>query len=243
MASLPILTYHRLLDEEPTRQADPRRIAVSARQFRAQLAWLKRLGYRTLRLDDYAEMLRAGQEPPARSFAISFDDGYEEVLRLGLPILQAFGYTATVFAVAGELGGVNRWDGGTAALLSADQYRTLERAGIAIGGHTLTHVHLPEASLERVRQELVESKGLLEEVLGKPVTTFAYPYGESTEAVEREVEAAGYRAAYATDRAPADHRANRYRLRRAVVFPRNSVWEILWKAQPWYSRYQDWKRR
>ena len=129
MSTLPILTYHRLLAESPTKELDPKRIAVSQSQFRTHLRWLRRLGYRTMSLADYPQLLREGKKIPARSFAITFDDGYEDVLTLGLPVLQEFGCTATVFAVPGELGGCNTWDDGTARLLSADQYRTLRKRG------------------------------------------------------------------------------------------------------------------
>jgi len=82
MTSLPILTYHRLLPDAPTKSADPKRISVSRDQFRQHLLWLKRLGYRTLALPDYLRILRQGGKIPVRSFAITFDDGYQEVFPL-----------------------------------------------------------------------------------------------------------------------------------------------------------------
>src|SRR5690349_10903105 len=142
MTYLPILTYHRLLAQAPTKNVDPHRISVSQDQFRTHLRWLKRLGYRTLGLTDYVRSLQRGEVVPARSFAITFDDGYEEVLTLGLPVLQEMGYTATVFAVPGQLGGTNVWDDRNAKLLTADQLRTLDQRGMTIGAHTCQHVHL-----------------------------------------------------------------------------------------------------
>jgi len=238
---LPILTYRRLLNEHPTRAVDPKRIAVSQAQFRSHLRWLARLGYKTLRLEEYPKQLRSAQPPAAKTFAITFDDGYEEVLTLALPVLQEFGFTATVFAVPGQLGGHNAWDDGHARLLTVDQYRTLQQAGITIGGHTSSHVHLPQVDAATARSEITDSKKRLEDVLGRPITIFAYPYGESTPAVEALVREAGFEAAFATDRAPRDHAENLYRIRRAVVFPKNNAWNILWKAQPWYPAYQDFK--
>src|SRR5882724_5620365 len=141
---LPILTYHRLLPGPPDNTTDPKRIAVSQNQFRSHLKCLKSLGYRTASLATYAEQLRRGQAPARKTFAITFDDGYEEVLTLAWPVLQEFGFTATVFAVPGQLGGANAWDDGHAKLLSAAQYRTPAEAGITIGAHTSSHVHLPQ---------------------------------------------------------------------------------------------------
>lgn len=239
---LPILTYHRLLTAEPTKTIDPKRIAVSQKQFRKHLRWLSNFGYTTTRLDHYGqELKRKGKRVGGKTFAITFDDAYEEVCTLGLPVLQEFGFTATVFVVAQEQ--TNRWDDGSARLMNPAQCRQWKNAGMEIGSHSSHHAHLSQIDLAQARQEIVESKSILESTLGAPVTTFAYPYGESCPDVEKLVEEAGYDAAFSTDRAPQDHAANRFTVRRAVVFPRNTAWEILMKAQRWYPRYQDFKRR
>lgn len=240
--TLPILTYHRLLPEAPTVERDPKRIAVSQEQFRTHLRWLKRFGYRSVRLEDYVQRLKKRQSYPPRHFAITFDDGYVEVLTLALPVLKEFGFTATVFAVSDELGGKNHWDDGEAALLTIDQYRELEKAGITIGAHSCTHAHLPRVEDALAKRELRDSKIRLEAALGHPVALFAYPYGETDDRIDAFAREAGFEAAFATDRAPQHHADNPYRLRRAVVFPKNNAWEILIKVQPWYFRYQDWKK-
>ncbi len=261
--SLPILTYHRLLAQASTKSIDPKRISVSQNQFRTQLLWLKRLRYQTVRLNDYVKSLRetltlhplpVGEgtskrsplprertEVRGKSFAITFDDGYEEVLALGLPILKEFGFTAAIFAVPGE--DRNRWDDNGTKLLSPAQLRQWRDAGMETGAHTCHHVHLTRVDPETARREIMESKKKLEDVLAHPVTLLAYPYGESDDRVDALAREAGFEAAFATDNAPQDHAANLYRLRRTVVFPRNNVWEILWKVQRWYPAYQDWKRR
>jgi len=242
MISLPILTYHRLLPGEATRQADPKRIAVSAAQFRSHLTWLRRLGYSAFPLEDYPAYLRERRPLPPRSVGITFDDGYVEVLTLGLPLLREFGFHATIFAVSAELGGTNRWDDGSAALMSAAQYQSWIRAGMSVGAHTRHHVHLPLVSKDVARDELAGCKKELEAALGERVSLLAYPYGETTDAVDGLAANAGYEAAFATDHAPLNHAENIFRIRRAVVFPKNSTLQILMKSQSWYARYQSWKR-
>jgi peptidoglycan/xylan/chitin deacetylase (PgdA/CDA1 family) len=238
---LPILTYHRLLSQDPAPNVDPKRISVSLDQFRSHLRWFKRLGYRSLRLADYVHSLQRDEPVPARSLAITFDDGYEEVFSLGLPALREFGFSATVFSVPGEES--NRWDDGNARLMSSAELRGWLEAGMEVGAHTSHHVHLTQVDRESAKRELTESKQLLEKSTGRPITLMAYPYGESDDAVEALAKEAGYEAAFATDRAPQDHTGNLYRLRRPVIFPRNTPWEILMKVQRWYPAYQDWKRR
>jgi len=249
--TLPILTYHRLLPQNPARSADPMRISVSQDRFRRHLRWLKRFGYRTVGLEEYIKRLRHHPHPApsplegerregGRPFAITFDDGYEEVLTLGLPVLQEFGFTATVFAVSAEEH--NRWDDGNARLMSAEQLRRWRAAGMEVGAHSCTHPHLTRINRESARREIRDSRTGLEQVLGQTVTMLAYPYGESNPEVEALAREAGFEAAFATDQAPRDHFQNLYRLRRSVVFPGNTAWEILIKAQRWYPAYQDFKR-
>jgi len=222
--------------------ADPQRIAVSAAQFRSHLKWLKRLGYKSFPLEQYPDALRHNQPPPKRSVALTFDDGYEEVLKIGAPLLKEFGFTATIFAVSGELGGVNRWDGGTAKLLSVEQYRQWLRLGFTVGAHTRTHAHLPKLFDPQAREELVKGKQDLEVALGIPIRLLAYPYGETNDRIDALAEEAGFTAAFATDQASAHHADNFYRLRRAIIFPSNSTLQVLIKTQSWYFPYQDWRR-
>jgi peptidoglycan/xylan/chitin deacetylase (PgdA/CDA1 family) len=240
---LPILTYHRLLAGSPTKIADPKRISVSQGQFRTHLTWLKRIGYQSVSIPEYARALRDGRSLQGRLVGITFDDGYEDVLTLGLPILQEFGFTATVFAVPSQLGGTNLWDDGEARLLTSDQYRVLMKAGISIGAHTSTHVHLPKVDATTARKEIAGSKKWLEDALGEPITTLAYPYGESTPEIEAIAKEAGFDVAFATDRAPRDHSENLFRVRRVVIFPRTNSWQLFTKVQRWYPAYQDLKRR
>jgi peptidoglycan/xylan/chitin deacetylase (PgdA/CDA1 family) len=240
---IPILAYHRLMSQPPKPAVDPWRIAVSTAQFRSHLAWLSRWGYRTVPLPEYVRQLRGGQAPARKSFAITFDDGYEEVLTLALPLLQEFHFTATIFAVPGQLGGSNVWDDGQHRLLSADQLRALQQAGMTLGAHTCGHPHLTRMEADAARREIRDSRKFLEEIIRQPVTHFAYPYGECSPSVEALAREAGFEAAFATDRAPRDHEENLFRIRRVVVFPRTNAWELFWKMQAWYPAYQDWKRR
>ena len=243
MGYLPVLTFHRVLAEEPTRGVDPRRISVSSRQFRRHLRLLRGLGYRTILLNDYIAMLRAGKSPRPRTFGITFDDGYQDNLTLGVPILKECGFTAAVFAVSGELGGMNRWDDGQARLMTVTELQEWRRAGMEVGAHTAHHPHLTQLSISQARLEMASSKDVLEAALGQRVGLLAYPYGESNADIRRLVQEIGFDAAFSTDHAPSDHATDLFQLRRSVVFPRNNFWNIWWKAQRWYPHYQDWLRR
>ncbi len=58
-----------------------------------------------------------------------------------------------------------------------DDCHLILKNGHEIGNHTFSHVNLVDCSTEELDREIVESKSILEEKLGK-IDHFAYPYGE-----------------------------------------------------------------
>jgi peptidoglycan/xylan/chitin deacetylase (PgdA/CDA1 family) len=98
-----ILGYHRI-SEGP----DPYQLSVSPQRMAEQLAVLTRIAH-PLSLGELPEMLAAGRLPK-RAVAVTFDDGYADVLHRAKPLLAQFGVPATVFVISGVLGGELWWD-------------------------------------------------------------------------------------------------------------------------------------
>lgn len=197
---VPVLMYHAFGEERD-------RYVVSGRMLARQLRTLSLLGYRVIKLDELARMLRAGQAPPPRSVVLTIDDGYADNLRIAGPILRAHRAPATVFLVSDRLGSVNDWtsEGALAGrrLLSEDEARALSGRGIAIGAHTRTHPTLPGVSTDQLEKEIAGSRDLLEELTGEPVSVFAYPFGGLDERTAAAAEEAGFVAACTVEGRPA----------------------------------------
>lgn len=191
-----VLMYHRL--GSPLVRSIVRGQYVLPALFRWQLELLLARGYMPTTLSD------ALAHPASGRVAVTFDDGYASVGKLAWPILRQFGIPATIFMVAGAVGKTNAWDvrdsDRVEPLLTADELRDMATAGIEIGAHTVTHAHLPRLTDAELRAELVDAKAKLEDILGHPVTSFAYPYGEWDARVRDAVIAAGYQRACATTR-------------------------------------------
>ncbi|WP_437191204.1 polysaccharide deacetylase family protein [Planctomicrobium sp. SH527] len=84
----------------------------------------------------------------------------------------------------------------TGLWMTWDMIREVDRAGIDIGGHTVTHPVLAQCSVEVQRAEIFRSKARIEEMLGHPITAFSYPVGQPesfTEATQNLLQEAGYR--------------------------------------------------
>lgn len=82
--------------------------------------------------------------------------------------------------------------------LSWAEVRDLHRDGILVGSHTVSHPRLSSLDAEALRREVTASRHRLEEELGGPIRSFAYPSGDLDERVVTEVGRAGYDIAFTT---------------------------------------------
>jgi peptidoglycan/xylan/chitin deacetylase (PgdA/CDA1 family) len=164
------------------------------RQMDAMLLW----GYRSIRFDRWMEY-RAGRATslPDKPLIVTFDDGYTCFDRNAWPVLRERGLGATVFLVAGQIGGTNAWDREEKqeTLLSAVRIQTLQGEGVHFGSHTTRHQALARIPPERALEELTSSRASLTRLLGKPVDVIAYPYSNQNRIVRDLAEKAGYSCA------------------------------------------------
>ncbi|MFB9896117.1 polysaccharide deacetylase family protein [Planobispora takensis] len=209
-----VLMYHSVQEYDN----DPFFITVSPRRFSAQMAWLRRCGLRGVSV---RELLLAEASGQARGMVgLTFDDGYTDFAAVAVPVLARYGFTATVFAVAGHLGGHNSWDenGPDKTLMTVQELREVADAGMEVASHTLTHAFLEMADDAMLAAELKESRTVLEGALDREVTGFAYPYGLAGAREVDAVRAAGY--AYACAIWPSEN-SGRYALARTYVGDRD----------------------
>ncbi len=163
---------------------------ITLEQFEAHLRELRSGGYRVLALADIVDALLGGKTLPDRSVGLSIDDAFLSVYTEAWPRLKKAGFPFTLFVATGP---VDRKQSGT---MSWDQIREMARAGVAIGSQTETHLHMPDADSARNRDELERSNKRFEEELGRRPSLIAYPYGESSLAVQAVVKEAGFAAAF-----------------------------------------------
>jgi len=174
--TVPILTYHSL---DPSGSV----VSVAPAQFAAHMRSLAERGYTGVRLDALLDAWAGAGELPERPVVLTFDDGFANMLEHGAPVLGELGFSATVFVISGRCGENNDWPGQDAGvpllpLLSWDGVSELSQAGIEIGSHTTCHAQLDRIGDDEVLHELTASKQQIEDHLGLPVRSFAYPCGD-----------------------------------------------------------------
>ncbi|MFT4102057.1 MAG: polysaccharide deacetylase family protein [Burkholderiaceae bacterium] len=195
MRSSVILMYHAIAEARTAAEAP---YCTPPSLFREHMRWLVDNGHTPVSMDDLLAPVRPERQE-RMAVAVTFDDGYTDLLANALPILAQLGLPATAFAVSGLLGGWSDWDAWKEIprrrLLSADGLRELARGGVSIGSHGEQHRGFNTLSLSEVRAELAGSRRRLEDILGHRVADLAFPYGQFDRAVVDVARQAGYRSA------------------------------------------------
>jgi peptidoglycan/xylan/chitin deacetylase (PgdA/CDA1 family) len=174
--NVPILTYHSLDSSGAVTSVQPE-------QFAAHMQSLASRGFHGITVRELVEAWEGRGQLPARPVVLTFDDGYANLANHAAPVLSQHGFRATIFAVSGRVGGWNDWpDQGLAIprlpLLDWTGLFEMTSIGCEIGAHTITHRKLTTLSPDDACNEILFSKRHLEDRLGIPVTSFAYPFGD-----------------------------------------------------------------
>jgi peptidoglycan/xylan/chitin deacetylase (PgdA/CDA1 family) len=160
---------------------------------------------------------------------VTFDDAYSGVAEYAFPILKKYGFGAAVYVVTDQTGGTNEWDqkSGSTTLrcMSADQIRHWAEEGIEFGAHTRTHADLRAHGDAELIQEIQGSMHFLSDLLGRPVDSFAYPYGHYPERAKKIVEQT-FDLAFTRDEGLNGLYTDPFLLRRITVLPDDTLADL-----------------
>ncbi|MBN8613374.1 MAG: polysaccharide deacetylase family protein [Deltaproteobacteria bacterium] len=192
-----VLTYHRF--GRITR--DP--FCVTAEDFEAHVALLAREG-RAVSLEDVHAFAKGQRHLPADACLVTMDDGYLSMLEVALPILARHRVPSVAFVTASFVDAA-RIEGQPEPFLTKAQLRAMHEGGMTIGAHAFTHRSLGRLSMDETVDEVTRAKKTLEDAIGAPVTSFAYPFGthgDFSDATDRALEDAGYDIAFHSQHGP-----------------------------------------
>ena len=184
--SLPVLMYHSISDEVEVGQRPYYQVCTSLQRFRGQMRHLEDNGCRGVTLSAGLAWLNSRPDSnSARRVAITFDDGFSNFYTDAFPILQHYGFSATMYLPTAFIGQShqpfkpatrNSQISTDRKCLTWAEVKELHRAGIEFGSHTVHHPKLIDLSWPEIQSEIQDSKAQIEAGLGGRVRTFAYPY-------------------------------------------------------------------
>jgi peptidoglycan/xylan/chitin deacetylase (PgdA/CDA1 family) len=190
---VPILMYHRINVASPSAPEVTRRLTVHPAVFARQMRWLRRHDYRTITQRELFEALMCGRRLGRKPIMITFDDGYRDNFFNASPVLARHDMRATAYVISGRISGDDP------SFLKWWQVRALERRGVEIGSHTVSHRNLTSLSNRRAFVQLIRARRVLERRLGHRVPWLAYPFGACDARIERLARRAGYLLAVTTE--------------------------------------------
>jgi peptidoglycan/xylan/chitin deacetylase (PgdA/CDA1 family) len=213
---VPILMYHEIADRTDTKS----RLAVEPASFAAQIGSLHDAGFHSLNACELASILASGERRlPERPVVLTFDDGYADFHARALPLLERYGFSATVFVTTGWVAEVGAPSAATppGIMLSWRQIEEASAYGIEFAAHSHTHPQFDRLSEPMLQEELTRSKLEIEDRLGTPVTGLAYPFGYFNTAVQEVARRLAYGYGCAVRNAMADGGSDLFALPRLTV--------------------------
>lgn len=181
--SLRILMYHKVNDvpENP--------LSMPVSLFDEQMDLLRSLDYTIVDLAAVLDYYADGKPLPPRAVLITFDDGYHDNLDNAARVLSKYGYPAVLFVPVGYLDDRQPLpheerlaaQGVMNPTLDWDELAEVERNGIRIESHGISHRPLANLEVDEAAREITLSKLRLEERLGRPVRAFSYVKGSEAD--------------------------------------------------------------
>lgn len=182
--AVPVLVYHNIRPAKGAPAARP--YDVTPEELDAQLGILATEGFTPITVSAAVDALR-GAPLPEKPVIITFDDGRADQYENAVPLLQKRGFVATFYVFTNAID--------RPGYLTREQIVALIAQGHEIGSHAVYHPYLTKSDDAALKEELERSKATLEEVTGRPVRAFAYPFGLTDARVIAATGAAGYDSA------------------------------------------------
>lgn len=231
-STLTILCYHAV---DPRWQSP---MSVHPAALAEQFAWVARRR-RVLPLAEGLDRMDRRGRTPRGTAVLTFDDGFGSLYEHLLPLVRRYRLPVTVFLVANTLSAngqdvdwVRKPPKWPLTTLTRDQVLEMQDAGVDFQSHSWAHFDLPALGFEACRLDLVRSRELLEDLLGRPVPFLAYPRGRHDAQVRRAAEAAGYTHALALPETP--ETPGRYAVPRVGIHGGNDLRTVKVKSNRMY---------
>jgi peptidoglycan/xylan/chitin deacetylase (PgdA/CDA1 family) len=166
---------------------------IASSVFREQLEYLAENDYLVMSLGQAIQWLKTGNTEQQKAIVLTVDDGYRSFYSHAFPLLQEYGYRATVF--------INTVHVGDRDYMTWEQLGEISNAGIEIGCHSHRHEHFVNLHEEEMRSlfrhDLQLFRETIKEKLNMLPRLYSYPYGEFNEELKRLLKNNGFIAACA----------------------------------------------
>lgn len=217
---IPILMYHSVASKSDVSDAF-RRWSITPTLFSDHMTKLLDTGFTPLSVSQYLYKQEISKLPD-QPVVITFDDGLEDFYTNAFPILKKLRISATLYVTTGFVGRTSEWlanaNEGNRPMMNWQQIREVDESFLVeIGAHTHYHPQLDAIKRSRSEEEIKLSRTILEEKLGHPILSFAYPHGFHDSTVRQHVIDAGFQSACGVKHALSHINDDPFSLSRIIV--------------------------
>ncbi|GGF09881.1 polysaccharide deacetylase family protein [Hymenobacter cavernae] len=185
---VPILCYHQIRDWRPRDSRTAKDYIVPVTTFREQIKMLADSGYHSILPDQLYAYLTTGAPLPSKPVMLTFDDTDLDQYTVAKPELDKYGFKAVYFVMTVSLGRPH--------YMSKAQVKELSDAGNVIGSHTWDHHNVKKYQGDDWATQIDKPTKQLEEITGKPIKYFAYPFGLWNPEAIPELKKRGFASAF-----------------------------------------------
>jgi len=239
---IPILMYHEIATEEKRKlicqETSPTYI-VDVQKFKSQMRWLAEQGFSTVSLYDVVDIIenKNNIKLPNKPIIITFDDGYAGNYEYALPILKEFGLSAVFFIAVNKIT--------TPLMMDWSQLKALERNGMSVQSHSMTHSLLGQLDQDSITYELKESKQIIQDKIQSSVDFLSLPHGSYNELYRDVAIESGYRGGCTSEIGFVNQSCDSFFLNRIILDSKygNDEFKYIAEARTEFLIKMIWKRK
>ncbi|GAA3979395.1 polysaccharide deacetylase family protein [Mucilaginibacter dorajii] len=203
---VPVVCYHQIRDWKPTDSKGAKDYIIPIAAFKEHIKMLADSGYHTILPDQLYNYLTKGTPLPSKPIMLTFDDTDLDQFTIANPTLKKYGFKGVYFVMTVSLGRPH--------YMTNEMVKTLSDEGNIIGSHTWDHHRVDKYTHNGVLKIIGKNGKItnkpvddwvtqidkptkkLEEITGKKIEYFAYPFGVWKKPVLPEIQKRGFKIAF-----------------------------------------------
>ncbi len=208
---VPILCYHQIRDWKASDSKSAKDYIIPVNTFKEHIKMLSDSGYNSILPEQLYNYLAYGDALPEKPVMLTFDDTDYDQYEVGAKVLDKYGYKGVYFIMTVSIG-----RNGRVHYMSKENIKDLSDRGNTIGSHTYDHQNFKKYAGDDWVTQLDKPTAKLEEITGKKILEFAYPFGLWNAEGIPQLKKRGFRAAYALAQ-KRDDKEPLYTIRRIIA--------------------------
>ena len=188
---VPVLCYHQIRNNIASDSKRAHDDIIAPDKFKQHMKMLADSGYHSILPDQLYNYLVYGAKLPEKPIMITFDDTDEDQFTIGNTTLKKYGFKGVYFIMTVSIGKKGR-----ISYMTKEQIKQLADEGNTIASHTYDHKNFAQFTDADWTTQIDEPTKKLEQITGKKIEYFAFPYGVFKSSTLHKLKEHGFKASF-----------------------------------------------